>query len=72
MIDARLRDLALIVTSEPPVQALAVSREGMMRSLKELEYAVQQLLKQEWEVSKHEAVTGRLKRPDAGYAYTTT
>ena len=72
IIDARLRDLAMVVTSEPPVQALPVTREAMMRSLQELEYAVQQLLKQEWEVSKYEAVTGRLKRPDAGYAYTAT
>lgn len=64
-IDALLRDLALIVTSKPPVQALAATREAMMRSLRELEYAVQQLLKQEWEVSKREAITGRLKRPDA-------
>ena len=61
-IDACLRRLARAVAMKSEAIMIAGTRDCIRRDLEQLEHAVQELLKQEWEGSKEEAITGRLKR----------
>lgn len=59
-IDQKLRALATRVS--PPLLEFEGARQDLLSDLRLLEHAVQELLKQEWEGSKDEALTGQLKR----------
>lgn len=60
-IDMSLRMLRRAVDARPQDILAEPTSEAVLRYVEQLEDAVQELLKQEWEVSKREAVTGRLE-----------
>lgn len=69
VIDARLRSLAIAMNVEPRIRAGNPTRSSVVNDLAQLEHAVQELLKQEWEGSKEEATTGKLKRTSGHSAH---
>lgn len=64
-IDQKLRSLALHICIGKEGLEMHCTREALLSELRLLEYAVQELLKQEWEGSKEEALSGKLKRSAA-------